>query len=163
MMSTQKTLLQAVFQKCLLNSFKIITVESCTGGLICSAITDNAGSSQVFDKGLVTYSNESKTSLLGVSKINIEKYGAVSREVIIEMATNIISAEEKMNLITIATSGVAGPGRSEEKPVGLVWIASYRYDNLLIRKLNLGNLTRKEIRHKTVLEALKLLKDNLSF
>ena len=108
-MIAQSTLINDIFQKCLLNNLKIIAVESCTGGLISSAITSIAGSSKVFDKGLTTYSNESKIELLGVSERTILKVGAVSRETVSEMAMNPVIKSEQKNLITIATSGVAGP------------------------------------------------------
>ena len=162
-MSKQFTLIQYIFNLCLAKKLMITSVESCTGGLISSAITDIEGSSKVFDKGLVTYSNESKTKLVGVSTETILKFGAVSQEVVTEMATQPVVSNDNKNLITIATSGVAGPAQSENKPVGLIWIASYRYDNLLIKKLNLGPLSRYDIREQTVTAALSLLRDNLNF
>ena len=158
----QKELLQDIFQRCIDKNLTIITMESCTGGLISSAITDTPGSSKVFDRGLITYSNESKVELLGVSKVNIDTHGAVSREVVTEMATNLIKSVKSLKKISIATTGVAGPGKSEHKPVGLVWLASYRYDKLIIKKLNFGILSRHEIRQKTVFESLKLLQESLA-
>ena len=137
-------------------------MESCTGGMISGAITDIPGSSKVFDRGLITYSNESKIELLGVSKKTIETHGAVSREVVCEMAVNLIQDQKLKNRLTIATSGVAGPDKSEKKPVGLVWIASYKDDNLIVKKINFGNCPRHEIRQKTVFEALKLVQENLN-
>ena len=160
-MSLQKKLLQDIFQQCRNKDLSIITMESCTGGLISGAITDIPGSSDVFDKGLITYSNESKITLLGVSKTNIETFGAVSREVVIEMATKPIVDIRLHNKVSIATSGVAGPGQSEEKPVGLVWLASYKHNSLLVKKLNFGNISRYKIRQKAVFESLKLLQENL--
>ena len=162
-MSNQFTLIQHIFNLCLAKKLMITSVESCTGGLISSAITDIEGSSKVFDNGLVTYSNESKTKLVGVSTETILTFGAVSKEVVTEMATQPVVSNDNKNLITIATSGVAGPSQSENKPVGLIWIASYRHDNLLTKKLNLGPLSRYDIRKKTVTAALSLLLDNLNF
>ena len=162
-MVAQQTLIQDIFQKCLLKNLRITCIESCTGGMISSAITDVPGASKVFDKGLVTYSNESKIQILGVSRTSVEKYGAVSREVIGEMAQSLVKNERDKKYVTIATSGVAGPGQSEAKPVGLIWLASYRQNNILVRKLNLGTISRNEIRNKTVFEALQLLKKNLTF
>ena len=101
--------------------------------------------------------------LLGVSQSNIKEYGAVSREVVIEMAKNTIKKSQSKHSVSIATTGVAGPEKSEKKPVGLVWIASYRHDHLTVREMNFGNLQRTEIRQRTVLEALKLLEENLQF
>jgi nicotinamide-nucleotide amidase len=147
----QKELLQDIFQRCIDKNLTIITMESCTGGLISSTITDTPGSSKVFDRGLITYSNESKIELLGVSKVNIDTHGAVSREVVGEMATNMIKSVKSLKKISIATTGVAGPGKSEHKPV-----------ELIIKKLNFGNLSRHEIRQKTVFESLKLLQENLA-
>ena len=160
-MNNHKNLLQDIFLGCLQRDVFITTIESCTGGLISSEITNIAGSSKVFEKGFVTYSNKSKVQLLGISEETLRKYGAVSREVIIEMAMSQIKNNKEKNQITIATSGVAGPEKSEKKPVGLIWLACYRYDNLLVRKLDLGNLDRMTIRQRTVFEALALLKQNL--
>lgn len=160
MVSNQK-LLKQIFQRCLKENLFITSIESCTGGLISGAITDIPGSSKIFEQGLITYSNKSKIELLGVSEENIQNHGAVSREVIIEMAVNPVVNQTRKNQITIATSGVAGPDQSENKPVGLIWLASYRKDNLMVKKITLGNLDRTEIRQRTVSEALKLLNKNL--
>ena len=160
-MSLQKKLVEDIFQQCLKKDLHIITMESCTGGLISGAITDIPGSSKIFDKGLITYSNESKVELLGVSKTNIDTFGAVSREVVTEMATKLIIDTNLQHKVSIATSGVAGPGKSEQKPVGLVWLASYKYNNLIVKKIDFGNISRYKIRKKTVYEALKLLQENL--
>ena len=160
-MITYNALLKTIFQRCLQKNLVITTIESCTGGLISSEITNIPGSSKVFEKGLITYSNESKVRLLGISKKIIKEYGAVSREVISQMAINPVKNNKQKNQITIATSGVAGPDQSEQKPVGLVWLASYRHDNLMVKKIDLGNLDRITIRQRTVFEALNLLKQNL--
>ena len=160
-MTSQKRLLQDIFQQCINKNLTIITMESCTGGLVSGAITDIAGSSKVFDKGLITYSNESKIELLGVSKTTIDTFGAVSRQVVCEMASKLIQVGLLKNKVSIATYGVAGPGKSEQKPVGLVWLASYKHDSLLVKKIDFGNVSRFKIRQKTVLEALKLVKENL--
>ena len=161
-MENHKIILNEIIQKCSDKNLLITSVESCTGGLISSAITDIPGSSKVFDKGLVTYSNYSKIKLLDVPEELIIKYGAVSKEVITKMAVNPVIQAKQRNQITIATSGVAGPDKSEKKPVGLIWLATYRCDSLLIKKIEFGNLDRTIIRKKTVLEALKLLETNLT-
>ena len=161
-MENHKIILNEIIQKCSDKNLLITSVESCTGGLISSAITDIPGSSKVFDKGLVTYSNYSKIKLLDVPEELIIKYGAVSKEVITKMAINPVIQAKQRNQITIATSGVAGPDKSEKKPVGLIWLATYRCDSLLIKKIEFGNLDRTIIRKKTVLEALKLLETNLT-
>ncbi|MEW6992343.1 CinA family nicotinamide mononucleotide deamidase-related protein [Colwelliaceae bacterium 6441] len=104
------------------SSDKITTAESCTGGLIASMITSVAGASNVFEAGYVTYSNSIKNEMLGVSTQIIEQFGAVSKEVVIEMAKGAL--EQSSADYVIAVSGIAGPdGGSQEKPVGTVWIA----------------------------------------
>ena len=160
-MRTQDIILKEIFHKCLILNLKIIAIESCTGGLVSAAITNIPGSSEVFEKGLITYSNQSKIELASVSEEAIEIYGAVSKEVISEMAINSLLEAERSKFITIAVSGVAGPQQSEKKPVGLIWLASYRYNKLLVKQISLGNLSRAKIREKTVYEALKLLNDSL--
>jgi nicotinamide-nucleotide amidase len=103
------------------NSKSICTAESCTGGLIASKLTDVAGSSAYFKGSIIAYSNQAKMELLGVSEESLEKYGAVSEEVVIQMAK---VARKKFNAdFAISTSGIAGPdGGTTEKPVGTVWI-----------------------------------------
>lgn len=100
----------------------ITTVESCTGGLIASKITSVAGSSAVFGAGFVTYSNEMKTAMVGVNETTLEKYGAVSEEVVIEMAQGALN--KSVSDWAVAVSGIAGPGGATgDKPVGTVWLA----------------------------------------
>ncbi len=100
----------------------IVTAESCTGGAIAAGITSEAGASSVFHGGFVTYSNEMKTSALGVNPDTLEKYGAVSKETVIEMAEGALAVSEAD--LAVAISGIAGPtGGSESKKVGTVWIA----------------------------------------
>ena len=100
----------------------VSTAESCTGGWIAKAITDNAGSSGCFGYGLVSYSNGAKESLLGVSPATLEEHGAVSEEAVREMAEGALRLSGAD--FSAAVSGVAGPdGGSEEKPVGTVWFA----------------------------------------
>ncbi len=102
--------------------WQITTAESCTGGLIAGAITDIAGSSDWFEKGLVTYSNEVKTELLGVPANVFEQHGAVSQACVEAMAGGALDRNNAD--LAVAVSGVAGPGGgSIDKPVGLVWIA----------------------------------------
>ena len=100
----------------------LVTAESCTGGGIAAALTDVAGSSAWFDRGFVTYSNEAKQEVLGVSAQTLEDFGAVSRETVIEMARGAV--ERSRAEISVAVSGIAGPGGgTPDKPVGTVWIA----------------------------------------
>ena len=98
----------------------VTCAESCTGGLIAKAITDIAGSSAWFDRGFVTYSNAAKHELLGVSESTLEQYGAVSEQVVHEMAQGVLHAAGAD--VAVSVSGIAGPdGGSAEKPVGTVW------------------------------------------
>ncbi len=100
----------------------IATAESCTGGLICAALTEIAGSSAVVDRGFVTYSNEAKTELIGVSADLIAREGAVSKDVAIAMAEGAL--ERSNGDISVSVTGIAGPGGgSDQKPVGTVHIA----------------------------------------
>jgi len=111
-----------VLAKLVDHNLKITTAESCTGGLIASLITQVAGSSAFFEAGYVTYSNRMKEKMLGVSEKRLSEYGAVSQEVVVEMAKGAL-ANSSADLV-IAVSGIAGPdGGSEEKPVGTVWLA----------------------------------------
>jgi nicotinamide-nucleotide amidase len=128
-------------------NWKIATAESCTGGGIAKAITDVPGSSQWFDRGFVTYSNQAKIDMLGVKPDTLEHFGAVSAETAIEMAEGCLQYSEAD--VTIAVTGIAGPeGGTHNKPVGTVYIAlavknrnSEHYknpfsgDRILIRKL----------------------------
>ena len=98
----------------------LATAESCTGGMIAARCTDLAGSSRWFDRGFVTYSNEAKQELLGVSVATLERHGAVSAETAAEMAAGALAASRAD--LTVAVTGVAGPsGGSADKPVGTVW------------------------------------------
>jgi len=100
-------------------SIRVCTAESCTGGLIAKTFTDLAGSSEWFDRGFVTYSNQSKVDMLGVQSVTLQKYGAVSEEVASEMAVGALQFSQSR--LAIAVTGIAGPGGgSETKPVGTV-------------------------------------------
>lgn len=113
------TLAQDVFDLLLKHKMKLVTAESCTGGMVAAALTDLAGSSQVFERGFVTYSNEAKTECLGVTAELIKKQGAVSKEVALAMAEGALLHSRAD--IAISITGIAGPtGGSIEKPVGLV-------------------------------------------
>lgn len=119
-----QSIIQEIAKICEEKSYSLGTAESCTGGRVASAITSIAGSSAWFQGGIVSYSNQAKTNLLGVSSNLIEKHGAVSEMVAIEMAKGASSALDAD--IGISTTGIAGPGGgSEEKPVGLVHFGLY--------------------------------------
>jgi nicotinamide-nucleotide amidase len=135
----------------------VATAESCTAGLIAGAITEIAGSSAIFDRGFVTYSNEAKRQMLGVSAGTLETHGAVSRPTAIEMAEGALtnSAAE----IAVAVTGIAGPGGgSEEKPVGLVHLAVAREGHATLhREMRYGDIGRGAVRLATVRTALEML------
>ncbi len=114
-------------EKLIKNKQMLVTAESCTGGMIAQTLTDMAGSSAWFDRGFVTYSNQSKQEMLGVEETTIIEHGAVSEATVIEMAEGALANSNAS--ISIACSGIAGPtGGTKEKPVGTVWIA-WAYEN----------------------------------
>jgi nicotinamide-nucleotide amidase len=136
---------------------RVATAESCTGGLVSAAITDVPGSSDVFDRGFVTYSNAAKTDLLGVPAAVIAAHGAVSAETAKAMAEGALA--HSLADVAVAVTGVAGPGGgSAEKPVGLVHFACARRgaDTVLVER-RFGPLARAEIREAAVGQALDLL------
>ena len=117
---TNNDLANALLQACQERGIMLATAESCTGGMVIAALTDIAGSSAVVDRGFVTYSNEAKMDMLGVSAATLDTHGAVSRETAIEMAKGALVRSRAG--LTLAVTGIAGPGGgSMEKPVGLVW------------------------------------------
>ena len=130
--------------------------ESCTGGLLASSITSINGASQVFNMGLVTYSNNAKVKLLKVPKKTISKYGAVSYETCLSMLKNL-SKISKSN-ISISITGVAGPnGGTKEKPVGLVYIGVKKGSKIIIRKNLFKSKKRITIQKATAKRALKMI------
>ncbi len=141
--------------------FKLVTAESCTGGMIAAAITATSGSSAVFDRGYVTYSNRAKIDDIGVPAELIEKHGAVSEEVARAMAAGAIKTAEVD--IGLAVTGIAGPaGGTPQKPVGLVHIAvAHRGGKCLHRECRYGPIGRGEIRHLSSLATLALAKELL--
>ena len=137
----------------------ITTAESCTGGLIASAITEIAGASTVFEAGFVTYSNRMKQQLVGVSELTLKTYGAVSEEVVIAMTKGAL--ERSGADYGIAVSGVAGPGGgSAEKPVGTVWMAWGHKDNLRTRRMTLTT-DRKRFQQMVTAITLDLIRREL--
>lgn len=141
---------------------KITTAESCTGGLIAKMITDVSGASNVFDCGIVSYSNSIKSSVLGVSEDTLNQFGAVSEQTVREMVLGAIRVAKAD--IGVAVSGIAGPlSDSTNKPVGLIWIAVYYNGNTITKKLNnnFSNDIRNSNRNSAAYEALKLVCDIL--
>ncbi|MBW8828288.1 MAG: CinA family protein [Burkholderiales bacterium] len=134
----------------------LATAESCTGGLIAAACTDLAGSSDWFERGVVSYSNEAKTELLGVPAELIAQHGAVSGEVVRAMADGIVSRSRAH--IAVAVTGIAGPGGgSQAKPVGTIWIAiALRGQPAAATLLQLKG-DRSAVRQQTVAWAMRAL------
>lgn len=137
----------------------VATAESCTGGLIAGVLTEIPGSSSVVDRGFVTYSNDAKIQMLGVSTATLETHGAVSRQTANEMVRGALS-HSKADL-AVAVTGVAGPGGgSADKPVGLVHLAATsRAGNVLHREMRYGDIGRDAVRLATVRTALDMLEE----
>lgn len=137
----------------------VTTAESCTGGLLAGRLVDVPGVSEVFCEGFITYSNKSKRKILDVSKSTLKKYGAVSKETAKEMATGGVFATDSD--VCVAITGLAGPdGGTEEKPIGLVYIACYMKDQVTVEKFQFkGN--RNKIREQSVVKALDLLRRSI--
>lgn len=138
---------------------KLVTAESCTGGLLAGLFTEIAGASEVFERGYVTYSNESKSDLLRVPHRLISVQGAVSEQVASAMAQGALT-QTKVD-ITVAITGVAGPGGgSAEKPVGLVYIALATKDGVKAVQHHFHG-ERSAVRMQSVAAALAMLKEAL--
>ncbi|PKM22165.1 MAG: damage-inducible protein CinA [Gammaproteobacteria bacterium HGW-Gammaproteobacteria-14] len=132
----------------------LVTAESCTGGGIAEAITSVAGSSVWFERGFVSYSNQAKQDMLGVSADTLGRFGAVSEEVVLEMARGAI--QRSKGHISVSVSGVAGPdGGTLEKPVGTVWIGWGQKLGHAEAKLYHFSGDRQAVRQKTVTSALQ--------
>ncbi|CAM2869949.1 competence/damage-inducible protein A [Hathewaya histolytica] len=155
-----ETSIEEVVSKLLLDrQLTLAIAESCTGGMVASKIAECAGISKVFKEGLVTYTEEAKEKRLGVKRETLDKYGVVSAEVAKEMAEGV--AKTSGTDIGISTTGVAGPGGgSEEKPVGLVYIAIYYRSKCISKELNL-NGNRNVIRNRASMALLDFLRREL--
>jgi nicotinamide-nucleotide amidase len=134
--------------------WKVATAESCTGGLVAAAITDIPGSSDVFDRGFVTYSYPAKVAMLGVPQAMLAEHGAVSEVVARAMAEGALAVSDAD--VAVAITGVAGPGASETKPEGLVWFAVATRDSTRAERREFGALGRDRVRARSVDTALEL-------
>lgn len=135
---------------------RIATAESCTGGMISAALTDVPGSSDVFDRGFVTYSNAAKIAMLGVRAGTLATHGAVSEAVAAEMAEGALARSDAT--LAVAVTGIAGPGRSEFKPEGRVCFGlAARGLPVRTETVDFGALGREGVRRATVDHALALL------
>ncbi|QUS35246.1 CinA family protein [Falsirhodobacter algicola] len=135
----------------------IATAESCTGGMISAALTDTAGSSRVFDRGFVTYSNAAKMDLLGVDAATLDRWGAVSEEVAAQMAEGALARSAATAAISV--TGIAGPGGSEHKPEGRVCFGLAAHGApTRTETVEFGPRGRDAVRAATVAHALTLLR-----
>ncbi len=135
---------------------KISFAESCTGGLLSSAITSISGSSKVFTLGLVTYSNESKNTVLKIPKEKLKKYGAVSYETCLSMVKNLNKISKTG--VSVSITGIAGPkGGSRKKPVGLIFIGIKKGNKTLVKKHLFKNKGRLYIQKTAVNKSLELI------
>jgi nicotinamide-nucleotide amidase len=148
----------AVLDACRARGLKLATAESCTGGLVAAALTDIAGSSDVVDRGFVTYSDQAKQEMLGVPAETLRDHGAVSRQTAEAMACGAIAHSSAG--ISVAITGVAGPGGgSADKQVGLVHFAAASRGGMLThREMRYGDIGRAEVRRRSVLQALTMLR-----
>lgn len=140
----------------------LATAESCTGGLISAALTEVPGSSDVVERGFVTYSNEAKQEMLGVPSALLAAHGAVSAEVALAMAQGAVARSRAQ--MAVAVTGVAGPGGgTDAKPVGLVHLAcAAQWTSPLARACRFGDIGRSAIRRETVAAAFVLVREQLA-
>jgi nicotinamide-nucleotide amidase len=150
---------KALLDLCRSKRLTIATAESCTGGLVAAALTEVPGSSDVVERGFVTYSNAAKETMLGVPAATLERYGAVSRETAEAMAKGAL-AHAPADL-AVSVTGIAGPGGgSPGKPVGLVhFAAAARNGRLIHRKRKFGDIGRAQVRQASVVDALAMLRE----
>ncbi|MBX9776709.1 MAG: CinA family protein [Xanthobacteraceae bacterium] len=149
----------ALLALCRRKRLKIATAESCTGGLIAATLTEIPGSSDVVERGFVTYSNEAKETMLGVPGAMLRTVGAVSRETAEAMAKGALRQSHAE--LAISVTGIAGPGGgSPEKPVGLVhFAAASKHGHLVHHEKHFGDIGRSQVRHASVIEALAMLRE----
>lgn len=149
-------LANSFLQACARNKILAATAESCTGGLIIAALTDVPGSSSAVDRGFITYSNDAKMEMIGVSAATLDAHGAVSHQTAQEMAAGALARSHAG--IALSVTGIAGPdGGSEEKPVGLVWFGlALQGKPAVTEKRLFDNRGRDFIRRETVRHALEM-------
>ena len=151
-----QNLVNKLVKKLIQKKLKISFAESCTGGMLSSAITSVSGSSKVFNLGLVTYSNKAKIDILKVPKKIISKYGSVSNECCLLMVKNL-SKISKAN-ISVSVTGIAGPnGGTKLKPVGLVYIGIKKGNKIIVQKNLFKNKNRILIQKNTVNSVLQII------
>ncbi len=159
--TTNKELNEVVVEKLIEKNMHVSVAESCTGGMLASRFVDVAGVSKVFNRGFVTYSNEAKKDILNVQPQTLDQFGAVSEETAIEMVNGLYSKTN--DDVCIAITGIAGPhGGTEEKPVGLVYIAFKIKGETICKSYDFGSFNRQSIRNRVVLTALGVLNKKLN-
>ena len=145
----------AILQAARARGILIATAESCTGGMVSAALTDVAGSSAMFDRGFVTYTNAVKMQVLGVRAATLEAHGAVSEQVAAEMAQGALA--HSAATLAVAITGIAGPGGSEHKPEGRVCFAIATPDRCTTQTVEFGALGRAQVRQAARDHALGVL------
>lgn len=145
----------AILQAARARGILIATAESCTGGMVSAALTDVAGSSAMFDRGFVTYTNAAKMQVLGVRAATLEAHGAVSEQVAAEMAQGALA--HSAATLAVAITGIAGPGGSEHKPEGRVCFAIATPDRCTTQTVEFGALGRAQVRQAARDHALGVL------
>jgi nicotinamide-nucleotide amidase len=152
-----RSLSRTLLDLCRMKKLTIATAESCTGGLVAGALTDIPGSSDVVDRGFITYSNGAKHAMLGVTTSTLENFGAVSKETATAMAVGALEIADVD--LAVAITGIAGPGGATPgKPVGLVHFAAAARDGRIVaREKRFGAVGRTVVRQLSVVEALRLL------
>jgi nicotinamide-nucleotide amidase len=138
----------------------IATAESCTGGMVSAAITDIAGSSAIFDRGFVTYTNTAKMQMLGVKAQTLADHGAVSEQVAAQMAAGAITQSDAT--LAVSITGIAGPGGSDHKPEGHVCFGLAYRDEVTTQTVEFGALGRAQVRLAATNHALGLLRQALT-
>lgn len=153
-----KTLARDILDLSRKNDLKIATAESCTGGLIIGALTEIAGSSDVVERGFITYTNLAKQQSLQVNPVTLSSYGAVSEQTAKEMVFGALTESEAS--IAVSVTGIVGPGGgSADKPIGLVHMAAQKWgSDPLHEEHRFGDIGRAEVREATIVAALTLLK-----
>jgi nicotinamide-nucleotide amidase len=153
------TAVNKLLDRCKAKKLTVATAESCTGGLVAAAISEISGSSLVLDRGFVTYSNEAKQQMLGVTPATIDVFGAVSTECAEEMAKGAL-AHAQVDL-AVSITGIAGPtGAVPGKPIGLVYFcAASRSGRIVAHDRKFGDIGRTKVRRASVLQALVMLQE----
>lgn len=149
-------LASSVGQALIERSWQIVIAESCTGGWLAQVLTSIPGASAFFDRGFVTYSNEAKMDLLGVSAETLDKFGAVSEQTVTEMAQGALKCSQAQ--VAVAITGLAGPGGgSEAKPIGTIWFGIASQNKPVLTRCEHLSGDRESIRKQAVQFALNIL------